>query len=842
MTDDRSDEDVLDSILGNLRPQSGGGTEVERSVEETVLEDFRTSVDPRIVDTGWGFEAAKSVELGKTDQSLLNHVRNGVFVLAQLNEAARSLGGYTLDEADLRATIALFTIHDIHKLNSERDVDPESRFDISAKEVQQYVEAFGLDDFAPELTTKDFRSCAIDHHDDWTANYDQTTRRFDDLRPFVRVADAFASCDTPEAATTKSVQTAINRAYLKSEFELRCHVIDDVKGVLTNLLNAAVSERLGAFDYQPVAIYQDGCVYLAPEDVNRPEVDQTLVDEILEQLQENTQKSHSAFASASELRSNLSTRYAKDFYGINDQDFFYAGAETVLAAVAQKSVSDANPDEEPTENMVETMESLEEYIPLNIERTRRPVGIARFVYTVRRAFVDPLIEDNADSQLKETCKILSISDEVLEGLLKASEEDDNDKSDFSLTAGGRWDYAYGIGQALLNEDLTDPVKLKERANSGLSRRAENWAEIVEDFHAGNLREELAAYLSDVVSIDGCPIAVGSETLSDPFEEYHNTRRGKTCVLCNRGTTSTRKADIETPKSLTTLKAGYSNHVPVDAGKPDNLLTCIPCQIELSLRETGASQREEGRLFVHLIPDYFYTPLSWRSYSDVMSEFTGESQIELGRLAEAILWLTDDPEAANVEGFENALFDEESGRPMVETLDQGFNPGTQYGARTLGYYKPQDNEAEFQFFGVYVALAVAAYAGLRVYVSESPIPDIRGRDFQTYARVGAGFTQVHDFYSTEIPLSRVESRLRAASALVKLGYGAMDSNNKKRNDALFAKFLRVTRNQLLPGSHLLKRIAQADDGSDARYLLEEARVLDQETGIDSTTNTTKIHDK
>jgi CRISPR-associated protein Csc3 len=52
----------------------------------------------------------------------------------------------------------------------------------------------------------------------------------------------------------------------------------------------------------------------------------------------------------------------------------------------------------------------------------------------------------------------------------------------------------------------------------------------------------------------------------------------------------------------------------------------------------------------------------------------------------------------------------------------------------------------------------------------------------------------------------------------------------RNDALFAKYLRLTRNELLPGSHLLKRIAQADDGRNERYLLEEAQVLDETTGI------------
>lgn len=826
MTEERSGKELLDSILGNLSPEEDERSETDRSVEETVLEEFRIAIDPLLVNAGWGFEAAKSVEHGKTDQSLLNHVRNGVFALAQLNDVARSLDGYTLDEDNLRAAIALFTIHDIHKLNPERDTDPETRFDISTEEVQRHVANFGLDEFAPDLTSRDFRSCAIDHHNDWTANQDQTTRRFNDLRPFVRLADGLASCDTPEAAVSESVQSAIDRTYLDSDFVLRYHVLDDVKGILTNLLNAAISECLGAFDYQPLAIYQDGCVYLVPAENARPGVDQAFVDNILTQLQSNIRDSHDAYADSSELTSNLATRYAQGCYGINDQDFFYAGAETVLGAVVRKAAGDANPEDEPTDSMADSMAGLESHLPIEIERTRRPVGLARLAYTVRRAFVDPILDgiDDDRSSLEVTCEVFDVPDAVRDGLIAASEDED-----LSPTAGGKWEYSYGIGQVLIDDGRTDVASIAEQVKAGLSTLTEGWAEIVETEHAGNLRSELAAYLSDVVSIDGHPLPDSGELLSDPFEEYHNTRRGKTCVLCNRGTTSTRKSDLEAPKSLTTLQAGYSNHIPVDAGKPDDLLACIPCQIELSLRETGASRREGGRLFVHLIPDYFYTPLSWRSYSDVMSEFAGESRIELGRLAEAVLWLTGDLDASEIEGFESALFDEDSGRQMAETLDQGFDPGAQFGARMLGYFKPQDNETEFQFFGVYVALAVAAYAGLRVYVSESPIPDIKGRDFQTYARIGAGFSQVHDFYGTEVRLTELESRLRAASALIKLGYGTGD-----RNDALFAKFLRVTRNQLLPGSHLLKRIAQADDGSDARYLLEEARVLDQETGIDTTT--------
>lgn len=824
-----SREEVVASILGNLRPDEESND--ERSVEERVLNEYRTVVDPKIVNAGWGFQAAKSIEHGKTDQSLLNHVRNGVFLLAQINKAVRRLDGYTLDEAALRGAIALFVIHDLHKLDPERDTDPNERFDIPREEVKQYVDQFDLNDFASDLTDRDFQSCAIDHHDDWTANHDQSTRRFDDLRLFVRIADAFASCDTPEAASSPSVQAAIDRAYLKSDFEIRHHVLDDVKGILTNLVHGAIAERLDTHDYQRLAIYQDGCVYIAPAGADYPALNEAFIDDLLDRLQASIRDSHEAYSDASELQGNLTTR-SQGFYGINEQDFFYAGAKTVLQAIVLNAIGDANPADDPTDSMVETMSGLETHLPFEIERTRRPVGMARLVDTVRRSFVEPLLEafDRDVSSLEATCMVFGTSEAVREGLSTAMNDDD-----LSLTAGGKWDYAYGIGQALLEDGMTELADLNGLVRGGLDDLDDEWVDVVEDAHAGNLRSELTAYLSDVVSIDGRPLPESDDILTDPFEEYHRTRRGKTCVLCNRGTTSTRKSDIEAPKSLTTLQAGYSNHIPVDAGKPDELLACIPCQIELSLRETGASRRDPGRLFVHLVPDYFYTPLSWRSYDSTMSEFGGESRIELGRLAEAILWLTGDLDSDEIDGFESAFFDSESGRQMAETLDQGFDPGKHYGARTLGYFKPQDNETEFQFFGVYVALAIAAYSGLRVYVSESPIPDIRGRDFRTYARIGGGFTQVHDFYGEEIPLSQLKSRLRAASALIKLGYGT------DRNDALFAKFLRVTRNQLLPGSHLLKRLAQADDGSDARYLLEEARVLDQETGIDTTTETREVHD-
>jgi CRISPR-associated protein Csc3 len=184
---------VAGEILGGFDNEDGDPS------ESTGIKDYQNRIDPKLVNAGWGFKPAKSVEHGKIDQSLVNHVRCGVFALDRLNELVSEVSGYTLSDEELRDTIALFVLHDIHKIDEERDTNPKARFDIPREEVEQYADQFGLYEFAGtndvELLERMFHDCAIDHHDDWTANYDQTSPEFDELRPFVRLADAIASSE-----------------------------------------------------------------------------------------------------------------------------------------------------------------------------------------------------------------------------------------------------------------------------------------------------------------------------------------------------------------------------------------------------------------------------------------------------------------------------------------------------------------------------------------------------------------------------------------------------------------------------------------------------------------------
>lgn len=812
-----------------------------------VLAEYLADVDPRLLDAGWAFESAKSVEYELTDQSMLNHVRNGVFAITQLNEVASSFGAYELSDDDLRKVIALFAVHDLHKR-----FDQESRaaeYDIPVSEVVDLVDELGVDAFAPDLRIETFHACAVDHANTWKSNPEHSTRTYDRLRPYVRLADAFASCPTPESAVEDRNQRALDVAYPETDLELRHHTLDDVKGMLTNLLNGAVDETLSArAGYEHLLVYQDGCVYLTGSDAPDVTVDDGLIGDVYNRLQSTIGDSHPAYDDHDALAENLSTQ-SQGFYTINDQDFFYAGARNLLYAIAVKAKQDADPDANPTDSMAETMGSLNDRLPIEIDATTRVApGYARLVYTFERSFVEPLVDAGLTDEdaLTVTCRLFDVDEDVLDGLRKIRDDEDVD-----LTAGGKWDYAYAIGQHIADrarrENWMDvPGEVAKHLIMNLDALDEDWEDVVMAAHTGQFETELRAYIGDVLRVGGRASSPTTEMerLSDPFEEHHATRRGKTCTFCNRGTTSTRKSDMKAPKSLTTFQAGYSNRIRADAGQPEKLLVCTPCQIEFSLRETGSTRRDAGRIFVHLIPDYFYTPTMWELYSEeIFAQFTGEAMTRVGHLASAIFDLTttdtdtNSDSASRAEMVSTALrestrADEEGGRSMIENLYTGFESDAGFGTQTLSFYKPKDNDTEFQFFGVFVGLSVASAMGLRAYVSESPIPDLKGRDFQEMAKLDAGFTTVSGFYGRDIPLSKLRERLGSAAALIELGYAlALD-------DARFAKYLRVVRNKPLPGSYLLKRAVQnSDDGGTAQYLLEEADYLDHHGNLTNNTETT-----
>jgi len=813
--------------------------ETAESKLDSVLSEYISEIDPRLVEAGWSFLPNKSVEYGKVDQSMLNHTRNLVYFLHQLARQVENTDLPPITPEKLRHLVALAVAHDYHKLREE-DENPNERFDIKIKDLEPFIKQIGLDEFSASqddpdsaLSMRTFRSCAVDHHETDNANSTRVTTTWREYRPLIRLADAMASSTTPEAATNARVQDRFRETFPSGNVELAYHQTDHVSGIFTNLLNKAVSEYLQEeYNYHLLTMYQDGCVYLALTEGDQPDTDEDIVAAITSQLEDSIGDSHPSYNDVDQLRSNFSIVGAQGLYSLNEPDFFYAGSGTMLQAVVRKGITDGDANNSATDAATESMELLEDELGTEFEKTEQQYGLGRFVNTIKSWFVDPLLPSNrtANDLIRATVTAFGLPDELSEDLVALSEDTTSE-----LTSGGKWEYSYAIAQALLDRHGTGPViptvedEIVTTLSDGLAALVDDntdWQTLIQNAHAGDMSTEVQAFIGENLRIGGGNPILTSATV-DTYDEYVKSSRGKTCTLCNRGVAAGGNlGPMKSKQSLTTLQGGFSNREMVGGMKRDKLLLCSTCRIEFSLRETAASRRDEGRLFFHLVPDYFYTPYSWRLYSRLVNRFTGENRVRLGRLAERVFDIDSLEEFTGV--MDELTQPEGNGRTMIESLSQQFDRNQQFGAQTVGYFKNPDNDTEFQFFGAFLALTVSAYTGMRVYLSSSPVPEMRSRDFPEFAKIGNGFTQVTTFYGETVPLTSLRSVLQSAAAVVKLGY-AIQGND--RNDSLFAKYLRTTRNELLPGSYLLKRAVQtSDEGPYIPALMRYAVALDQRNAI------------
>ncbi|RQG93012.1 type I-D CRISPR-associated protein Cas10d/Csc3 [Natrarchaeobius halalkaliphilus] len=810
----------------------------EQAALNEVFMEYLSEIDGKLIEAGWLYLPNKSTEYGKVDQSMLNHTRNLVFFLHRLAAQAELAGLRPISPKELRHLIALAVIHDYHKLRDE-DENRLERFNITIAELEPFVDELGLKAFstAPSeansaLEMQDFRSCAVDHHATENAKSTNVTLRWEEYRPFIRLADGMASSTTPEEAVNERAQKQFRECFPGVDVKLAHHRIDHVSGIFTNLLNRAVNDHLSdEFGYSLLTIYQDGCVYLSPEDTSNLEKEEELSETIADRFGNTIKQSHSSYDNPDQLLLNFST-ISQGLYSLNSPDFFYAGAQNMLQAVVRKGVNDGKEDGDPSEAALDSMQLLEESLDQTFAKTEQQYGLGRFVNTIKTSFVRPLLNNDAtgDDLIRATVAVFDLPESLADQLNNLSDETVS-----SLTSGGKWEYSYAIAQGLLDCHGVGPkIRNDEDAifsiiDAGLSDLAgdtNDWRQLIRDEHAGNLKREVQAFISENLRV-GSGILLSSESTVDTFDEYVKKSRGKTCTLCRRGVAAGGNlGPMKSKKSLTTLQSGFSNREMIGVNEREKLLLCSACRIEFSLRETASQRRGPGRLFFHLVPDYFYTPFSWQLYSRTINRFTGENRVRIGRLAEAVFDTESSEEFASV--MNELTQPEGKGRTMIESLSQDFDQNLQFGAQTVGYFKNSDNDTEFQFFGTFLALSISSYTGMRVYLSASPIPEIRSRDFQEFVKIGGGFSQATSFYGDSVPLSELQGRLRSAAALIKLGHALQGDS---RTDSLFAKYLRVTRNELLPGSYLLKRAAQSsDEGPYIPALMRYAVTLDEQAGI------------
>lgn len=233
------------------------------------LQDYLDQVLPAMYRRGYHLRLAKGGPDYQhlPEQSLLVHVLNGVFglvrLLGWLEEAGIPLPG--LDEAMLRRVLALYTVHDVHKLGDFERLGA-SEFSIPLTRLAEEWEALGLGAFVGP----------VDEHLLRAANVSKLSRHQGDLLLagpgagrdwlLVRIADAMASSIHPREAASSLI------GYLKAlapevatGWRLYWHELRDVRGVLTNLIHVAVAEQVRTLGFYPLLFFPTGTLYVGPK-------------------------------------------------------------------------------------------------------------------------------------------------------------------------------------------------------------------------------------------------------------------------------------------------------------------------------------------------------------------------------------------------------------------------------------------------------------------------------------------------------------------------------------------------------------------------------------------------
>jgi CRISPR-associated protein Csc3 len=288
-----------------------------------VLIDFFNQVDPAIRASRYAFISAKSAEFGKVDQPMLNHIRNGIWAMVELNERLSAIGSYAvLTYEDLKEAIALFAIHDLHKCVGR---DWKEQFDISAEFAHTIAAQFQLTEFAPALSATDYQSVAVALHSDRGYHAD-LSQKFTDYLRWLKLSDALASQESPRV--TDSMRKALDA--IDPALCFYYHKFQESTGILSNLVHTSVAEWAKKKGVHPFLIFESGVLYVGPKGVALGEPTRETVIEIYKEFEHVLNSCHAAISDPREFSKSINVQGSKGLYSVEEAPFFYSGIPTVM--------------------------------------------------------------------------------------------------------------------------------------------------------------------------------------------------------------------------------------------------------------------------------------------------------------------------------------------------------------------------------------------------------------------------------------------------------------------------------------------------------------------------------
>jgi len=303
---------------------------IEVSNSYDVLVEYYEQVDLKLLNSGVAYLPAKSVEMGKVDQPMVSHIRNGVWAIIELNEALDKLNLSPLNKSALKETVALFVAHEIHKFTKK---NWKEQFDISQEEATEWAKNFGLFEFAPKLSAHDYQSVSVAQHRS-IGYHSNLSARFMLLKPWTDIADTLASIEGPCA--TEYMKKQLDR--IADGLDFYYHKFNESTGILSNLVHTGISSWARQKGLIPLLIFERGIVYIGRKGTSCKLESAQDIENIYDNFKDKLNEAHTAISDPNELQKNKTTQGSKGLYKFDNVNFFYSNLRGVLSAFMASAV------------------------------------------------------------------------------------------------------------------------------------------------------------------------------------------------------------------------------------------------------------------------------------------------------------------------------------------------------------------------------------------------------------------------------------------------------------------------------------------------------------------------
>ncbi len=602
---------------------------------DDILDAYISTVVPAMIRRGYHLQLAKGGPdyPHLSEQSLFTHIINGVFAWIRLIRFLQERGIIIphMDERNLRRSMALYTIHEVHK-SPDLERFSASEFSIPLERLQEEYRALRLEEFAGEVNPHLLR--AVNVHQRSPRHGDVLLSNAPDaslLYKWVRIADAMASCTTVKEAhvSLRDRLSDLGPAFAPQtppgQFALYFHELSEVRGVLTNTIHQVVARLLeNRWRFYPLLFFATGTLYIGPACLDPQKTDDLIPEVAQEVLRVLTDVGEGRQADL------IGDALRREKYDFERHVYAFAKPEVLLEAVLERVLASRHNPRTPLEEIRKIAEKRKD-LPSGWQETIEPrLGIRLLDPHEHKAFNERwscvyhyLLY--ANNILRDLSPTENRVDWLAELFSVPSPFRENLRQEADIWAlGGLAKYVLIIAYHFLRgQDFADrpaealPLekvlrRLHRRVLQGMDRidteagRQAIWAEL-------GLQEDLEVYLREHFHLSFDPAtSLSPDGLASYLAPKSRGHTGKVCSLCNRASKYVRELRTGI---LDDFGRVFSNRVlPAREAPQGNRLWCPVCHLEAILRKMAglglppnADYGKSYRIYLYLLPTFSFTP-------------------------------------------------------------------------------------------------------------------------------------------------------------------------------------------------------------------------------------------